>query len=67
MRDQLIEFVKDKYDSVLHANGIGDITYWISENTPNDYPSLPVFQDKNLLVTISFFKNENEYQAIAKK
>ena len=30
--------------------------------TENDFPGLPVFQDKNLLVTMTPFKEEAEYQ-----
>ncbi|MGE5644106.1 MAG: hypothetical protein ACM3Y8_13930, partial [Byssovorax cruenta] len=29
----------------------------------NDFPALPVFQDKNLLVAITFSNDEAEYQA----
>ena len=58
--DELINFFKEKYISFLENNGIRS-TFWISELQQNDFPALPVFQDKNLLVTISFYKDENEY------
>lgn len=61
MRAQLLDFVQTKYDSIVRAAGVKDISYWISETTPNNYPNLPVFQDKNLLVTIAFYKDEQEY------
>lgn len=67
MLDQLTAFVSNKYDSLMHAAGVKDITYWVSEMSPNNYPSLPVFQDKNLLVSVAFYKNEQEYEEKLKK
>jgi len=60
--DKLVEFVKKKYVSILATSGINTTSFWISETAPNDFTALPVFQDKNLLVQISFYKNELEYQ-----
>jgi hypothetical protein len=62
-RDKLIEFVEKKYLAVLKSSKIEDPSFWISETTPNDFTGLPVFQDKNLLVQITFYKNEAEYQS----
>lgn len=67
MRDKLLDFVRTKYDSIVHAAGVKDISYWISETMPNNFPGLPVFQDKNLLVSITFFKDEPAYNAALKK
>ena len=61
-REKLIEFVKKKYASILNASKIENASFWTSETTPNDFIGLPVFQDKNLLVQITFYKNEFEYQ-----
>jgi hypothetical protein len=58
---ELIEFFKSKYLPFLKSNDISTTT-WVSELTENDFPGLPVFQDKNLLVTITPFKDEAEYQ-----
>ncbi|HXD76658.1 MAG TPA: hypothetical protein VN616_02560, partial [Puia sp.] len=44
-----------------HECGIQRYTCWVSEMQKNDFPALPVFQDRNLLVTISFFRNEADY------
>ena len=46
----------------MNAAGIRDKSFWISETTANDFIPLPVFQDKNLLVQISFYKDEITYQ-----
>ena len=67
MRTQLIDFVSTFYDSIMRTSGVKDVSYWISEPTPNDFPDLPVFQDKNLLVTITFFKDELQYINTMKK
>ena len=61
-REKLIEFVKKKYVAILNATKIENTSFWTSETTPNDFTGLPVFQDKNLLVQITFYKNELEYQ-----
>lgn len=65
-RDKLIDFFKTQYVSLLNTAGITDISFWISETLPNDFLQLPVFQDKNLLVSIAFYKDEQEYQTKAK-
>ncbi|MBC7934936.1 MAG: hypothetical protein H7Y86_06215 [Rhizobacter sp.] len=39
-----------------------DISFWVSEMATNDFPRLPVFQDKNLLVAITNFRDKNEYE-----
>lgn len=51
---------------LLKTIGINDYTLWVSESEPNDFPQLPVFQDKNLLVMITHFKNELEYYEATK-
>ena len=61
-REKLIECVKKKYAAILKASKIENASFWISETTPNDFTGLPVFQDKNLMVQITFYKNESEYQ-----
>jgi hypothetical protein len=59
--DQLISLYQNKYASYLQSAGVNNSSLWVSELTPNDYPSLPVIQDKNLLVVITFYKNEADY------
>lgn len=51
---------------LLKTIGINDYTLWVSEPEPNDFPQLPVFQDKNLLVMITHFKNELDYSEATK-
>jgi hypothetical protein len=59
---KLIEFVKKKYAAILNSSKIETTSFWVSETTPNEFTGLPVFQDKNLLVQITFYKNELDYQ-----
>jgi transposase-like protein len=59
---ELIEFYKSSYLPFLKANGTPEATAWVSELAENDFPALPAFQDKNLLVTITPYKDEAEYQ-----
>jgi hypothetical protein len=66
-RADVIGYVKNTYHNLLISAGVKDISYWIAEDKPNNYPQHPVFQDSNSLVSISFFKNENEYRKVRKK
>ena len=66
-RGDVIEYVKQTYHNLLISAGVKEITYWIAEDQPNNYPQHPVFQDNNSLVSISFFKNENEFRSVKKK
>ncbi len=59
--NELIPFFRNTYIPFLKHIGIIDFTTWVSETQENDFPILPVFQDKNLLVTISYFRNEKVY------
>jgi quinol monooxygenase YgiN len=61
--DKLIALFSENYIHVLKDIGFENYTLWVSELIENDFPKLPVFQDKNLLVAFSFYANEKEYQA----
>jgi hypothetical protein len=63
---ELVEFFKGRYLPFLKGNGVST-TAWVSELAENDFPGLPVFQDKNLLVTITPFKDEAEYRLKLKR
>ena len=60
--NKLILFVKNHYAEILSNAGVENTSFWVSETTSNDFTDLPVFQDKNLLVQITFYKDELEYQ-----
>ena len=60
--EKLVEFVKKKYAAILNAAKIEHTSFWTSEMSPNEFTGLPVFQDRNLLVQITFYKDEHEYQ-----
>lgn len=60
--EKLVAFVKREYAAILKSSHIEATSFWTSEMTPNDFPALPVFQDRNLLVQITFYQNESEYQ-----
>ena len=60
--DKTINLFNASYLSFLNTIGIEDISFWVSEMSVNGFPRLPVFQDKNLLVTITTYKDENEYR-----
>ncbi|MNQ62704.1 hypothetical protein D3C85_770590 [compost metagenome] len=60
---KVIELFDTYYIPFLKTINIEDISIWVSEMTENDFPRLPVFQDKNLLVTITNFQDIEEYEA----
>ena len=60
--DKVINLFHISYVPFLKTSGINNITLWISEMSENDFPRLPVFQDKNLLLTITTYNDENDYQ-----
>jgi len=62
-----IDLFNTSYLPFLKTLNIENISLWISEMSENDFPRLPVFQDKNLLVTITGYKDEKEYQAKQKE
>jgi hypothetical protein len=64
--DQLVDFFRTDYVPFLKASTIQDVTLWTSEPSVNDFPRLPVIQDENLLVTISSFEDEPDFQAKSK-
>jgi hypothetical protein len=61
--EQTIELFKNKYLPYLETLGISKTTLWVSEMTENDFPRLPAFQDRNLLVTMTTFRSGSEYQS----
>lgn len=62
-RSKLIDFFSKEYISFLNEQNIKSITLWVSEMAENDFPRLPVYQDENLLIVITEFNNEAEYES----
>jgi hypothetical protein len=65
--DKTIALFKKDYIPFLKSLEVNDVTFWVSEMSENDFPRLPVFQDKNLLVSITVFQNEQEAKAKLKR
>jgi hypothetical protein len=61
--EQVIKLFDEEYIPFLNTINSNDISFWISEMQENDFPRLPVFQDKNLLVSITHFEDKDDYEA----
>jgi hypothetical protein len=61
--DKVIDLFNKRYIEFLKTLNINNTTLWVSEMRENDFPRLPVFQDKNLLVQITNYATEKEYEA----
>lgn len=61
-----IDLFKKEYLPYLKTLGVSP-TLWVSEMAENDFPRLPAFQDKNLLVAMTAFQNEQDYKSKIKK
>lgn len=55
-------FFARSYLPLMGACGIDNVRVFESEPAVNDFPRLPVFQDPDLLVTLSFYRDEPEYR-----
>jgi hypothetical protein len=65
--DKTIALFETDFIPFLKSLKVNDVTFWVSEMSENDFPRLPVFQDKNLLVSITVFKNEREAKSKLKR
>jgi len=63
--EELKSFYTREYLPMQRSLGL-DTSIWISETVPSDFPQLPVFQDKNLLVAITFYDSEKDFRAKSK-
>lgn len=61
-RDKVIDLFRKDYLTFLKRTGISDVSLWVSEMVENDFPALPVFQDKNLLVMMTRYNSESDYR-----
>jgi hypothetical protein len=66
-RVKMLEFFKISYVTEMEKAGCKQSSYWIAMNEDNSYPSLPVYQDKEMLVSIAFYKNKEEYEQVLSK
>jgi hypothetical protein len=65
--DKLIDFFQTQYLPFLKSLEIQNTTLWVSEMSENNFPRLPVIQDENLLVAITPFRDESDYQSKLKQ
>jgi len=65
-RESLIHLVNKEWIPIHHRDNIADITLWVSEPEPNDFPRLPVYQHEDLLIVITQHRNEDEYRSMQK-
>ncbi len=63
----LVDLFTTEYIPFLHQHNIQDVTLWVSEMKENDFPRLPVYQDKNLLIVVTGFTNETGYESTVRQ
>lgn len=63
----LLKLFSRSYQENMKASGFNNFSIWTSEMGFNSFLQLPIFQDKNLMVVISFFESEAAYLAAAHK
>lgn len=56
-----IKFVKSEFLPYAKKQGVSNTTLWVSEMSLNEFPQLTAFQDKDLLVVLTTFRDEDEY------
>ena len=56
----LIELFNNTYIPQFKKSGTSNISLWISELAPNDFPRLPVYQEKDLVVMMTNFDSEEQ-------
>ncbi|MDQ6470801.1 hypothetical protein RB619_09130 [Flavobacterium sp. LHD-80] len=61
--EKTIKLFDTEYIPFLKTINVTDISFWVSEMAENDFPKLPVFQDKNLIVAITNYKDKSEFEA----
>ncbi|HKZ66788.1 MAG TPA: hypothetical protein VJ111_10550 [Chitinophagaceae bacterium] len=61
--NKLVDLFNTEYIPLLNKLNVNTTTLWICEMSENDFPGLPVYQDQNLLVVITGYENEPEYES----
>lgn len=61
--NRLVDFLNKEYIPLLNQWGINSTTFWVSEMEENDFPRLPVYQSENLLIVITSYRSEQEYES----
>ena len=59
-RDDLVERFERRVRAALIGDGHQILGHFVAEDTPNDYPRLPVIQDPTLLVVLSAYRDRHE-------
>lgn len=63
---ELVELFTSEYIPLFNKWNI-TTSLWLSEMQENDFPRLPVYQDEDLLVVITGYTNELEYESTLDK
>jgi hypothetical protein len=60
---ELVSYFESEFVPKSANSNFTNVSFWLNELAENDFPKLPAFQYENLLVVISGFENEAEYQS----
>jgi hypothetical protein len=62
--DRLVELFERHLRPALVEHGGQILGHFVAETAPNDYPGLPVYQDENLLVVLSAYRDREHHAAL---
>jgi hypothetical protein len=62
--DRLVEMFERRLRPALVQQGAQVLGHFVAELAPNDYPGLPVYQDENLLVVLSAYRDREHHAAL---
>jgi hypothetical protein len=62
--DRLVEMFERRLRPALVEQGGQVLGHFVAELAPNDYPGLPVYQDENLLVVLSAYRDLEHHAAL---
>ncbi len=62
VEENFLTFFEDTLKPALIESGAAILAYFVSENSPNTFPALPVREDEDIFVWFASFQDEAAYE-----